>query len=320
MPLKSTLHEPPDSPLDLTMPLVNLHSHLEGSIRPATYLELCRAMALPAPNSLEEAQALLSVDGSETCLHDYLERITPIGPILKSAAALERTSYEAAEDARRDGMAYFELRADPLLHLTPTMDTAAAIEAMLHGILEAERALGITARLIVCALRAHDAPDNEALARVAVRYAERGVVGFDLAGDEKGYPAWHHARAYAIAAAGGLGLTCHAGAGGWAKSEGLVLEICPTSNVDTRAVPSLAAHPVHRLFDAGLRISIGGDDPTTSRTRIARELRLLARTFGFTVPELLQIQRTGLEAAFAEPAATAPIRAQLDAFAARIGA
>lgn len=348
MPPKSTMHEPPDSPLDPAMPLVNLHSHLEGSIRPATYLELCRAMGLPAPNSLEEAQALLSVDGSETCLHDYLERITPVGPILKGVAALERTSYEAAEDARRDGVAYFELRAGPLLHLTPTVDTSATIEAMLRGLQEAERALGIAARLIVCALRAHDPLDNEALARVAVRYAGRGVVGFDLAGDEKGYPARHHARAYAIAAAGGLGLTCHAGEGegsasiveaaeslgarrighgthlddtpgrvAWAKAEGLVLEICPTSNVDTRAVPSLADHPVRRLFDAGLRISIGDDDPTTSRTRIARELRLLASTFGFTLPELVQIQRTGLEAAFAEPTATAPIRAQLDAFAAR---
>lgn len=349
--MRETMHEPPDSALDPTMPLVNLHSHLEGSIRPATYLELCRTMGLPAPDSLEAAQALLSVDGSETCLHDYLERITPVGPILKGAAALERTSYEAAEDARRDGVAYFELRAGPLLHLTTAMDTAGTIEAMLSGLQEAERALGIAARLIVCALRGHDPLENEALARVAVRYAGRGVVGFDLAGDEKGYPARHHARAYAIAAAGGLGLTCHAGEGegsasiveavqvlgarrighgthlddtpgrvAWAKAEGLVLEICPTSNVDTRAVPSFADHPVRRLFDAGVQISIGDDDPTTSRTRIARELRLLARTFGFTVPELLQIQRTGLEAAFAEPAATAPIRAQLDAFAARIGA
>ena len=345
------MYGPSDSALDPTMPLVNLHSHLEGLIRPATYLELCRAIGHPAPSSLEEAQALLSVDGSETCLHDYLERITPVGPILKSVAALERTSYEAAEDSRRDGVAYFELRAGPLLHLTATMDTATTIEAMLRGLREAERALGITARLIVCALRAHDPRDNEALARVAVRYAGRGVVGFDLAGDEKGYPARHHARAYAIAAAGGLGLTCHAGEGegsasiveaveilgarrighgthlddtpgrvAWARSEGLVLEICPTSNVDTRAVPSLADHPVRRLFDAGVRISIGDDDPTTSRTRIARELRLLAHTFGFTPHELLQIQRTGLDAAFAEPTATAQIRVQLAAFAARIGA
>lgn len=325
------------------LPLVNLHTHLEGSVRPRTFLELCDRQGIPRPPTLEMAQRLLSVDGTETSLVDYLARIAPVGPALRNREALERVAFEAAEDAWGDGVAYFEPRAGPLLHVTDGLAAGEVIAAILHGLQTAEKQLGITARFIASALRQHDPAANEHLARLAGTWAGKGVVGFDLAGPEAGYPARAHARAFAIARAAGLGLSCHAGeASGsdsiveavqhlgarrighgthlddtpgrveWAVAEGIVLEMCPTSNVDTRAVPSLAAHPIRRFFDAGVKITVGDDDPTTSRTHVARELALLVEHFGFTRDEILAIQRTGVDAAFAEPNALDPLLRRLN--------
>ncbi len=313
------------------IPLVNLHSHLEGSVRPQTYLDLCDQQGVPRPASYEQAEHLICIDGSEKSLVDYLIKIERVLPLLHKHEALERVAFEAVQDAWLDGVRYIEVRAGPLPLATPSFPATEVIGAMLHGLAAAEAQFGITARLIVCALRHHDPHDNEDLARLSASFAGKGVVGFDLAGPEAGYPAKAHARAFAIARAAGLGLTCHAGeATGshsiveavhdlgvrrvghgvhlddtsgrlqWAIESEIVLEMCPTSNVDTRAVPLLAAHPIRRYFDAGLKISVGDDDPTTSRTHVAHELSILATEFHFTRSEILTIQRTGLAAAFAE--------------------
>jgi len=170
---------------------------------------------------------------------------------------------------------------------------------------------------------------NVLLAQAALAYINEGVVGFDLAGDEAGFPPQLHAEAFAVARRGGLGLTVHAGEAAGAEnvtyavqalgatrighgvrsieSESTVamlearrvlLEICPTSNVHTGAVAAIARHPVRRLYDRGVPISIGDDDPVTSRTSVSNELTLLKDLFGFTEEELAEIQRTTLDASF----------------------
>jgi adenosine deaminase len=311
------------------LPTCNLHTHLEGSIRPDTVWELAQEIGLALPVGRDQVADQLQVSGEERSLIDYLEKIAFAYPALRTAEALRRTSYEAALDAAADGVVYFELRAGPVTHTGPDLSIEQAIAAMLEGLRQAEAEVGIVARLIVAALRNHEPEVNTRLAHIAVEFQPEGVVGFDLAGDEANYPAQLHAEAFHVARRGGLGITVHAGEAGGAdnvryavevlgatrighgvrsveespvvdllRDRGILLEICPTSNVHTYAVPAIEAHPVRHLYDHGIPISIGDDDPVTSRTRVSRELALLHERFGFSLPELRAIQRMGLRAAF----------------------
>ena len=320
---------PPADPALQRIPKCNVHTHLEGSVRPATWWELARDQGLKLAVSPEGAPALLQVDGTERSLVDYLAKISRTYPVLRNREALRRAAFEAAEDAARDGVVYFELRAGPMTHAGPGLPVEEVIERLLEGLRQAEERCGIVARLIVSALRHHSPEMNVLLAQAALAYVNDGVVGFDLAGDEAGFPPQLHAEAFAVARQGGLGLTVHAGEAAGAEnvayavqalgatrighgvrsieSESTVemlearrvlLEICPTSNVHTGAVAAIARHPVRRLYDRGVPISIGDDDPVTSRTSVSNELTLLKNHFGFTEEELAGIQRTTLDASF----------------------
>lgn len=321
----------PPEPLDryLQLPKVNLHTHLEGSVRPATYLALAEQFAVPLGFDPAELEAQFQVTGAESSLVDYLDKIFVNYAILKHPEALRRTAYEAAEDAHRDGVIYFELRAGPQTHVHDGMTLDTCIESMLAGLAQAEQDFGITCGLIVAALRNHAPEINVTLAEVSLKYAARGVVGFDLAGDEAGYPAQLHERMFAILREGGLGLTVHAGeASGWEnvhyavetlgagrighgiravesaetmtllRERQVLLEICPTSNVHTRTVPSMEAHPVGCFVTEGIPVSIGDDDPITSRTRVSSELSLLESVHGFSPEQIRTLQLDGLKHAF----------------------
>ncbi len=311
------------------LPKINLHTHLVGSVRPETFLELCHEQGWEMPIDYSEAVRTLQVNGEEQSLIDYLRKISSVYPILKNAKALQRTAYEAAITAAHDGVIYLELRVGLLTHTGPDFPIEKVIEATLNGLQQAEHESGITGRLIVAALRNHPPADNIRLAQTVVDFANDGVVGFDLAGDEANYPAQLHAKAIEIARRGGLGITIHAGEAAGPENvryavtelgarrighgihsqddstvmdllvqKGVLLEICPTSNVHTRAVTDIRSHPVRRFFDYGIQIAIGDDDPVTSDTCLARELTLLYQEFGFSIAELREIQKMALRAAF----------------------
>jgi adenosine deaminase len=326
---------PAVEPALVELPKCNLHSHLEGSIRPATWFELAQEagldQALAQAPTPEAAAGAMQVDGSERSLVDYLAKISFSYPVLQNAAALTRTAYEAAEDAANDGVVYFELRAGPALHTRPALGLEEVIDSLLVGLHKAEARYGMVCRLIVAALR-HQPPETSVrLAHAALSFKGHGVVGFDLAGDEEGYPAQLHAEAFRVARQGGMNITVHAGEAAGAdnvryaveelgatrighgvrsvespavlrmlQEQTILLEICPTSNLHTRAVTRLASHPVRRLYELDIPISIGDDDPITSRTRVSNELTLLLDNFGFSYQELHHIQQMGLEAAFLE--------------------
>jgi adenosine deaminase len=311
------------------LPKVNLHTHLEGSVRPETFWELCREQRLELPFKRSDIARALQVTGEEQSLLDYLEKIARVYPVLKNSEALQRTAYEAAVDAARDGVVYLELRAGPLTHARPDLPLEKVVEAMLVGLQQAEHETGTVCRLIIAALRNHPVAENIRLAQIAVEFKNEGVVGFDLAGDEANYPAQLHIEAIEIARRGGLGITIHAGEAAGSenvqyaiaeldarrighgihsvedvnvmellKQKGVLLELCPTSNIHTRTIANIRSHPVRHFFEYGIRIAIGDDDPVTSDTRLSRELALLHQQFGFSVAELQEIQKMALQAAF----------------------
>ena len=327
------------------LPKCNIHTHLEGSIRPATLAELAADQGIALPVSAENVAGLLQISGDEQSLADYLDKISITYPVLKNAQALRRAAFEAAEDAALDGVVYFELRVGPVTHSRPGLPVEAVLENILAGLKQAGQTYDITCGLIVSALRNHDPQLNLLLAQAAVAFHEMGVVGFDLAGDED-FPAQDHAEAFRIARAGGLGITVHAGEAGGAENvryaieelgatrighgvhsiespgvlqllreRQVLLEICPTSNVHTHCIPEIQQHPIRQFYLQGIPVSVGDDDPITSRTRVSNELTLLHLQLGFSLNELKDIQTITMRSAFLRDAAVIQrIQSKIDRF------
>ena len=334
----------PTADLLRRLPKAELHCHLDGSLRPETLLDLAREYGQPIPrDDAESLRAFMRVDDARS-LEDYLAKFDVTLAVLQTAGALERVAYELAIDAGRDGVRYIEARFAPVLNVRGGLSPGEAIEAPLRGLERAARDGGATGRIIVCALR-HLSPDvSMELAHLAVAYRARGVVGFDLAGGELGNPASAHAAAFEFALGHDLACTCHAGEGAGASSvreaihqcgahrighatrliedEALTeyvndrripLEICLTSNVQTRAVVSYEAHPLRRYFDRGLNVVLNTDNRLMSGTSLTDEYVHAARSLEFTFDELAQIARNGFASAFLPWEERATMLADFDA-------
>lgn len=306
---------------------LDLHSHLEGRVRPGTAAELARALGAPDPPQGWAAALRLEEPGDLTA---YLACVAASYPLFRDPDAVRRIAYEAVVDAAADGQLHLELRFGPATHVTEAHGLDDVIRAAADGVREGTAATGVPAGIVIAALRNHDADTNERVARAAAKAAGTGVTGFDLAGDESRWPAHApFAPAFRIAAAAGLGLTCHAaeaagpeavedavrtlgvrriGHGAHlaedpealrrAADDGVVIEICPTSNVYTGAIADVADHPARTFLDAGIRVVLGDDNPVQTGSLLSAERTLLRDRLGFTAEELRDLDGTALEAAF----------------------
>ena len=300
-------------------PKAELHCHLDGAVRPATAEELAGRLGLDLPRPLR-----LVAPASCPSQAAYIAYFDDALAVMQTAESLERTAYELCLDSAADGIDYLEVRWAPRLHLRSGLGVEAVIEAVLHGL----SASPIRAVAIACAMRHHSVEENVGLARAAGAYAGRGMVGFDLAGDEARYPATPQRPAFEAARAAGLRLTCHAGEAGEPagveealelgveriahgvigardpriveriRSEGVVLDVCPTANWKCKAVPSLAEHPLPRLLRAGVRCTVNTDSRTVAATTLSAEFQICATEMGMTKAELDQCNRIAHEAGF----------------------
>jgi adenosine deaminase len=311
------------------LPKAELHCHLDGSVRPETLLELGREYKQAMPrDDVDALREYMRVDDARS-LEDYLSRFDVTLSVMQSADALERIAYELALDATRDGVRYIEVRYAPVLNIRHGLSLGEAVEAPLRGLERAEGETGVIARVIICGLR-HMAPEvSIELARLAVGYKYRGVVGFDLAGGELGNPASPHAPAFVYAREHDLACTCHAGEGAdasyvreavhvcgahrighatrlyedeslaqYVNDRRIALEICLTSNVQTRAVESFRQHPLRQYFDRGMNVVLNTDNRLMSGTTLTDEYLRAAQTLDFTFDELCEIALNGFAAAF----------------------
>jgi adenosine deaminase len=315
----------------LHLPKVLLHEHLDGGLRPATLLELARARGLAVPTGSPAALAgWMHANANSGSLERYLRGFALTVAAMASPAACERVAFEAAEDARLDGCVLAEFRMAPLLLEPLGMAGEAAVEALVAGL----RRSALPSGLIVCAMRTDSPDETLRAADLAARYVGRGVIGFDLAGAEHGFPPSAHAAAFARARDAGLGLTCHAGeadAGSrvleaaalgatrighgvhimsgstptesaqWidaARVLGLHFEVCPSSNVHTGAYPSLAAHPIKAMVEAGLSVSCSTDNRLMSGVTLSGELAAIHDQPGLSTAQLGRLMRSAVAASF----------------------
>lgn len=262
-------------------------------------------------------------------LGEYLARFEFTLAVMQTEPALTRITRELVEDHAEEGVRYVEIRYSPILHTRGDLSLEDAVEAPLAGLRKGMEQTGTDAALIICAIRNMNPGTSVQLADLARRYRDHGVVGFDLAGAEAGYPAHHHLEAFRTAREGGLGVTIHAGEG-WGpdsirialKSCGadrlghgtrlhedpvledyirdfqVPLEVCLTSNVQTRVTESLESHPVRRYFDLGIPVTLSTDNRLVSGTTLVGEYELAHRYLGFQWNALVRMARTGFEKAF----------------------
>ena len=311
------------------LPKAELHCHLDGSLRPQTLLDLAaeRDVLVPGHTAREMNDYMIVRDAHN--LEDYLSRFTVTLSVMQDAPALERIARELVEDAARDGVRYIEIRYSPVLNTQEGLSLDEAVEAPLRGIAAGTFETGTVGRVIICALRHLQPAVSSELARLAVAYRHQGVVGFDLAGGESGYPARDHLESFAYARAHDLAVTVHAGEGYGAESvrqavhdcganrighatrlfedpslaqyindRRIALEICLSSNVQTRAVAAYETHPLRAYYDQGQNVTLNTDNRLMSGTTLTDEYAHAAKSLGFSLRELAEISRNGFASAF----------------------
>ncbi len=337
------------------LPKVLLHEHLDGGLRVATLLQLLQQKGItpPAPGVASLA-AWFSANAHAGSLEKYLQGFGLTVAAMASLAALEQVAFEAAEDAALDGVVLAEFRIAPLLFEAHGLAGEAVVEALLAGLARSPLPLQQQSGLIVCAMRHLSPSQTLRAAQLALKYQHQGVVGFDLAGPERGYPAGDHAQALQLVRQSGLALTLHAGEADsaqrvldaahlgatrighgvqlvdalqgrapadllqQAKALNLHLEVCPTSNVHTGAAASVALHPILALWQAGVSLSYHTDNRLMSCITHSQEAAALLQHTPLQVADLLRMAHLAAGASFLDAAARARAQAAVAAGAAQL--
>jgi adenosine deaminase len=311
------------------IPKAELHVHLEGTAPPALIRRLAERNGLDVPEGVFAAPDRFAWRD----FLDFLNTYNLAASVIRTPQDYRDVTFEYLASCAREGAVYIELLASPGHADSVGLSDAEHFGAIAAGIDDARAAFGIEARILAVAVRNFGAPAAEGIARRLAADRHPYVVGFNLAGDEAGFPPGPFAEAFAIAAAAGLGCSVHAGEHAGAASvraalelpvtrishgvravedpalvrelveRGLVLEVCPTSNVATGVFASFEEHPMRALHEAGVKVTLGSDDPPYFGCSIGGEYAVARERLGFEGEgELEHITRTAIEASFAEDA------------------
>ncbi len=338
----------------LALPKVLLHEHLDGDLRVATLLDLLqqRGIRPPAPD-LPSLAAWFLANANAGSLEKYLEGFALTVAAMASPEALSRVAFEAAEDAAAQGAVLAEFRIAPLLFEAHGLDGDTVVQALLAGLQASPLPLGTHSGLIVCAMRHLPPAETGRAAALALRWQGRGVVGFDLAGPEAGFPPDLHAQALARVRAAGLAITLHAGEADSAervlqagrlgarrighgvrlvdalgsqpalldeaRALGLHLEVCPTSNVHTGAAADIASHPITALWRAGVSLSYHTDNTLMSCVTHSDEAAALLQHTPLTEADLVAMALQAAASSFLGETARARATAEIRQRAAELG-
>ncbi|MEU6082081.1 adenosine deaminase [Streptomyces sp. NPDC047108] len=337
-----------DSDRDLRgLPKAHLHLHFTGSMRPGTLLELADRYGVHLPEALSggEPPKLRATDERGWFRFQRLYDIAR--SCLRSPEDIQRLVLEAAEEDVRDGSRWLEIQVDPTSYAPRLGGLIPALEIILDAVDRASRETGLGMRVLVAANRTKHPLDARTLARLAVRYADRGIVGFGLSNDERRGFARDFDRAFAIARDGGLLAAPHGGelsgpgsvrdclddldaariGHGVRAAEdprllrkladrGVTCEVCPTSNVALGVYEKPEDVPLRTLFDAGVPMALGADDPLLFGSRLADQYEVARRHHDFTDAELAELARQSVRGSAAPEDVRALMLADIDAWAA----
>ena len=326
-------------------PKALLHDHLDGGLRPATVLELaaqCGYQGLPATD-VESLTSFFRTAAHSGSLVRYLEPFEHTVGVMQTPEALHRVAHECVEDLARDNVVYAEIRFAPELHIDAGLSLDAVVDAVLAGFADGEKAAAASGRAIVvrCLVTAmrHAARSLE-IAELAIRFRDKGVVGFDIAGAEAGYPPTRHLGAFEYMRKNNARFTIHAGEAfglpsiqeaisfcgadrlghgvrivddiavhgdreatlgrlaSILRDKRVPFELCPSSNVQTGAVASIAEHPFALLAKLRFRVTVNTDNRLISDTTMSQEMLRLVEAFGYGWSDLERFTVNAMKSAF----------------------
>lgn len=310
--------------------MIDLHLHFDGSLLPRTILELAGDQKIPLPaEDPDELKLFLTAPEDCGSLNEYLEKFDLPLMVLQTKEAIRKGMYTLLCSLREQGMLYAEVRFAPQSHLRKGLTQEEVVKAAVLGMQEAAAGSFFKAKLILCCMRGTDNLEaNKKTIETAAAYLGRGVAAVDLAGAEALYPTADFEELFVYAKSLGVPYTIHAGEADGPESieaalrlgaarighgvraqedEGLLallkerqipLEMCPTSNVQTKAVGSFREHPILKYLRSGLKVTLNTDNMTVSDTTIEREYSRLSKELGMTAEEHRQLLYHAADAAF----------------------
>ncbi|HPF36977.1 MAG TPA: adenosine deaminase [Candidatus Krumholzibacteria bacterium] len=320
-----------------SLPLAELHRHFDGSIRPATLWEMSEKYYSAVPGlDFEQFRRYLEWDDKEDkSLMDYLDKFHVPLQYTQFYDTIKRISYEIAADAYEDGVRLLELRINPLIHRRAGLSNRQCLNATRKGLQQFQQEHpDFQAGIIVIAMRSHGGNMAKILLREILGEKEEyhssvGVIGFDIAGPEAPFPPVLFRDAYDLATRMGLKKTVHAGESEgperiWEAldnlgperighgtssrldpelirrlaADGVVVEVCLSSNIQTGAVSDLREHPLPQLLEAGVKVALSTDNPTVSSTTLSREYELAMDVFDLSENDVRTLARMAGEATF----------------------
>lgn len=309
-------------------PKIDLHLHLDGSLS----IPFLKSLALENGLTMTDSEVRNAVTVSSSCqsLPEYLRCFDLPTRLLQTEKALTLATFDVIQQLENQGLFYAELRFAPQHYTRLGLTQQQAVAAVLNGVNMAKQAnLKVRLGILLCMFVTGSPAQNQETAELAVAYQNIGIAGLDLAGPESAVPLSEFETLFHYAYLSDLPFTIHAGECGnydniskaisfgarrighgcaarfseecmrLLERERIVLELCPTSNVQTKAVPSLFEHPIRTFFDRGILVTVNTDNMTVSNTTLDKEYTLLKKHFHFTDDELAKMSRTAALAAFA---------------------
>lgn len=313
------------------LPKIELHCHLDGSVRPKTIIDIAKRENIDIPSyDIKEITELMIAPMECASLDEYLEKFSLPIKIMQSEYSLKRITYELLEDAAKENVKYMEIRFAPLLHTNGGLDTRRIIESVLSGIKEAEDKYDIKGNLILSFLKTVPSSSIFDVIEIGKEYLNKGVVAVDLCGAERKGFAKDFIEPIALAKDYGYRITIHAGETGigenvldsiellgaerighgvnidnckkaydMVKDRGIALEICMSSNVQTKAVSTIKNHPMYDFHKEGIKVTLNTDNRTVSNTDMSKEISLAIKEFHISKDDYKVIYYNAIDMCFA---------------------
>lgn len=307
--------------------LIDLHLHLDGSLSVKSVKELASLQNIEIPEKEEELLELLQVSPGCKDLTEYLEKFAFPGKLLQTKEAIALSVYNLQEELKEQGLIHAEIRFAPQLHTHEGLTQEEVIEAAVDGLNRSD----FSAQLILCCMRGNDNHEaNIETVKAAKKYLGKEVCAVDIAGAEALFPTENFGDLFALAKELGVPYTIHAGEAAGPESvykaleygtkrlghgvrsledpalieriasEGITLELCPTSNLHTCMFPCIEEYPLRKLMDAGVKITVNTDNMTVSNVTLKSEFEKLIAAFSLTDDEIKDIARNSVNACFAD--------------------
>lgn len=311
--------------------MIDLHLHLDGSLNPKNILSMAKMAGVELPYSDEEViRTKMMVEPDCTNLGEYLEKFDLPLQLLQTTECIEYAVYELMRDLKEQGLCYAEIRYAPQLHMQKGLTQREVIEATIRGRNKGIEDFGIHTNLILCCMRGdQNFAENKETVTIAEKYIGKGVCAVDLAGNESAYPTETFREIFAIAKEKGIPTVIHAGEAAGAESiwqalelgavrighgihaiedrelmrvlneKNIYLEMCYSSNLQTKTVDKAEDYPIIQFVSEGLGITLNTDNLTVSNTTLKREYELIQKQFDLGDDVLLQIALNSVDASFA---------------------